>query len=79
MNNTLEKQLTTLIKDTENNNYPLRCEVTKNYTSDPNRVDITTNEGDMTYVEKIGGNTIGARGIVFFLNGDRNTPFCIIE
>ena len=80
-NRTLTDELERLIKDiatSENNPAPMKCEVIKNYSSDP-YVDIRTVDGDIPYVEKIGGNSIGARGIVFFLDGDLNSPFAIIE
>ena len=70
----------TLIKKTSNNNpAPEQCTIVKNYPQEPQKADIQTTNGIITYVTIIGGNTIGAKGIVFYCNGDYNQPFAIIE
>ena len=76
---TLAEGLITMINGEANNNpAPLACEVTKNYT-DPNYVDVTTDEGTYDYVPCICGNKVGNIGILVFIDGDPDNPFAIID
>ena len=76
---TLAEGLITMINDEANNNpAPIACKVTKNYT-DPNYVDVTTDEGTYDYVPCILSNKVGNIGILVFLDGDPESPFAIID
>ena len=49
---------------------PMRCTITKVY-DDYNHVDITSDLGDLEYIETIGGLPIvNKKGILMFLNND---------
>ena len=49
---------------------PMRCKITKVY-DDNNHVDITSDLGDLEYIETIGATpTVNKKGILIFLNND---------
>ena len=70
-NTTLADEINTMITSQINMiPAPIRCKITKVYT-DNNHVDITTDNGDIEYVETIGATpTVNKKGILIFLNND---------
>ena len=79
-NRTLADEIITIINSEANNNQaPITCTITKNYTSEPDKVDVTTPHGDYKYVPCLNSNTIGKKGILIFINGDPHQPYAIIE
>lgn len=76
----LSETMATFIGGIANNNpAPILCKVKKNYTGDDNHVDVTTELGDLKHVPCICGNTVGALGVLIFINGDNDSPFAIID
>ena len=78
---TLTQTIQTLIKDTIQQQIPspTQCTLYQNYTNDPNHADIKTDEGILKHIPKIGGSTIGAQGIIVFIDNDPNQPYAIID
>ena len=79
-----EKTLTDTIIDlihTESNNNPppQKCTVINNYPDEPNRIDIETSTGKLTYIKCMFSNTIGQNGILIYPNGNLNQPIALIE
>ena len=75
---TLADHITDIIHHEANNNpAPIECKVTRNYTNEPTKIDVTTVLGEFKYIDCLNSNTIGRKGILVFLNGE--TPFAIIE
>lgn len=70
-NTTLADEINTMITSQINTiPAPIRCKITKVY-DDNNHVDITTTNGDIQYIETIGGTpTTNRTGILIFLNND---------
>ena len=75
---TLADHITDIVLSEANNNpAPTSCTVIRNYTNDPTRIDVETSNGEYRYVQCIGSNTVGRKGVLIFLDGE--TPFAIIE
>ena len=55
------------------------CKVIGNYPSDPTKVDVTTNAGELKNIPCLFNNEIGQKGIIIYLNNDENQPIAIIE
>ena len=79
-NNTLTDQLKILIQDEIQQQIPTptTCTLYQTY-DDPNYADIETTEGILKHIPKIGGSTIGAKGVVIFIDNDQNQPYAIIQ
>lgn len=59
--------------------YPIRCTITKVY-DDNKHVDITSESGDLKYVETIGNNlAVNNTGILIFLNGSSDDYIIITK
>ena len=80
-NDTLTDQLKILIKDTITQQIPAptTCTLYQTYSDDPNYADIETEDGILKHIPKIGGNTIGAKGVVIFIDNDPDQPYAIID
>ena len=77
-NSTLADEINLMITSKINETpTPIRCTITKVY-NDNNHVDITTDNGDLEYVETIGTTpTANKKGILIFLNNDPNDMMVI--
>ena len=77
---TLAEEIIILVKDHANNNpAPTQCTVINNYEDDQYHVDVSTEDGTLRYVPCLFSNTVGADGIIVYLDGDLNTPLAIID
>ena len=77
---TLAEEIITIIEAHSNDNpAPTQCTVTGNYEDDIYHVDVTTEDGVLRYVPCLFNNTIGADGIIVYLDGDLNNPLAIID
>ena len=75
---TFAEEIEILVKDIANNNpAPEKCTITKNY-SNPNYVDVETNDGtEYKTIPLLGSNKINTNGIVLFLDGNGDNPIVI--
>ena len=76
---TLNEVLKTFVQDQINIPYVHSCKVIGNYPSDPTKVDVTTNAGELKNIPCLFNNEIGQKGIIIYLNNDENQPIALIE
>lgn len=55
------------------------CEIIKNYTNEPSKVDVTTQIGELRYIDCLNSNAVGRKGVVIFPDGTYDNPIAIIE
>lgn len=77
---TLADEIITIVNAHANDNpAPTTCTVINTYEDDPYHVDVSTEDGTLRYVPCLFSNTVGADGIIVYLNGDLNNPLAIID
>ena len=77
---TLAEEIVTIVEAHSNDNpAPTTCTVINNYDDDQYHVDVSTEDGTLRYVPCLFSNTVGADGIIVYLDGDLNNPLAIID
>ena len=77
---TLADEIITIIQAEANNNpAPEHCIITKSYEDGSADIKLSESEDIRTYVKTIGDNSVGAEGVICYLNGDLTNPVVIVD
>ena len=77
---TLSDHIIDIITDEQNKlPTPTTCEVIKNYTNEPSKVDVKTPYGELRYIDCLNSNSVGRKGILIYIDNDYNKPIAIME
>ena len=77
---TINDHIADIITDEQNKiPTPTTCEVIKNYTNEPSKVDVSTPYGELRYITCLNSNVVGRKGVIIYIDNDYNKPIAIIE